>query len=73
MTRKRILITGGAGFIGSAFTRKLFHEDNLDLLVVDKMTYSSNLNALPGDPREYLQKVDLADSKSLDELILGFD
>ena len=37
------------------------------------MTYSSNLNALPGDPREYLQKVDLADSKSLDELMLGFD
>ena len=63
MTKRRILITGGAGFIGSAFTRKLFDEDNLEFLVVDKMTYSSNLNALPGNPSEYLRKVDIKDSK----------
>lgn len=70
---KRILITGGAGFIGSAFTRKIFEQQDLDLLVIDKMTYSSNINSLPGDPSKYLRQVDISSSEDLEREILDFN
>jgi dTDP-glucose 4,6-dehydratase len=39
---KRILVTGGAGFIGSHFCH-LLHEKNIQVFVIDKLTYASNL------------------------------
>ncbi len=40
MRRKRIIVTGGAGFIGSALVRKLIAETEATVLVIDKLTYA---------------------------------
>jgi dTDP-glucose 4,6-dehydratase len=42
----KILVTGGAGFIGSAIARMLIHETDHDVLVVDKLTYAGSKNSL---------------------------
>jgi dTDP-glucose 4,6-dehydratase len=42
----RLLITGGAGFIGSAVVRKAIGETNDEALVLDKLTYAGNLSSL---------------------------
>lgn len=46
MTNKNILVTGGAGFIGSAVIRYLINETNNNVLNVDKLTYAGNLESL---------------------------
>ena len=43
MTNKNILVTGGAGFIGSAVIRYLINETNSNILNIDKLTYAGNL------------------------------
>ena len=42
----KILVTGGAGFIGSNFIRKMIVEYNQLIINVDKLTYAGNLNSL---------------------------
>ncbi len=42
----KILITGGAGFIGSALIRHLINHTSHTILNIDKLTYAANLNAL---------------------------
>ena len=44
----RILVSGGAGFIGSHFAKRLLHAGD-DVVVLDKLTYSGNRANLPGD------------------------
>ena len=51
---KRILVTGGAGFIGSAVVRHIIRDTPHQVLVVDKLTYAGNLDSLApvsNDPR----------------------
>lgn len=43
-----ILVTGGAGFIGSALIRHLFHATDYTIVNVDKLTYAGHLESLPG-------------------------
>jgi dTDP-glucose 4,6-dehydratase len=52
---KRFLITGGAGFIGSAVARHLVRETAHDVAVVDRLTYAGSLDALApiADDRRY--------------------
>ena len=40
---RKILITGGAGFIGSALVRYIINETSDAVVVVDKLTYAGNL------------------------------
>ncbi len=63
-----ILVTGGAGFIGSAFVRHMIRETNSRVVVVDKLTYAGNLESLAevsGDARYRFQRVDICDAPAL--------
>ena len=69
----KILVTGGAGFIGSHFIRKLLSVKEVqNVLVLDNLTYAGrieNLFEFEEDPRFSFVKGDIRDSKILDELI----
>jgi dTDP-glucose 4,6-dehydratase len=43
---KCLLITGGAGFIGSALIRHIIHNTDYDVINLDKLTYAGNLESL---------------------------
>ncbi|MFV5385358.1 dTDP-glucose 4,6-dehydratase [Acinetobacter junii] len=64
----RILITGGAGFIGSAVVRHIIKNTNDEVLNLDKLTYAGNLESLKEidqDPRYQFQQVDICDGSKL--------
>ena len=42
----KILVTGGAGFIGSALVRYIINNTNESVICLDKLTYAGNLNSL---------------------------
>jgi dTDP-glucose 4,6-dehydratase len=68
-----LLITGGAGFIGSCFARLVRAERPADLLVnVDSLTYAGNLEnlrSLEGDPRHVFVRADIRDRAAMQELM----
>jgi dTDP-glucose 4,6-dehydratase len=60
----RILVTGGAGFIGSALVRRIIEHTEHDVLVYDKLTYAGNLASLApvaGDARYSFVRADICD------------
>jgi len=62
----KILVTGGAGFIGSAFARRAARE-NYRTVVVDKLTYAGDLRRLDEIKNRYIfHKVDICESKKLE-------
>lgn len=64
----RILITGGAGFIGSAVVRHIIKNTNDEVLNLDKLTYAGNLESLKEidqSPRYQFQQVDICDASKL--------
>ena len=72
---KKLIVTGGAGFIGSALVRYLVGELGHEVLNIDKLTYAANLRALDavaGDPRYSFAQVDILDRERLQELFDGF-
>jgi dTDP-glucose 4,6-dehydratase len=75
----RILVTGGAGFIGSHFTRCLLDGryaglENCHVTVIDKLTYASNRDNLPTNhPRLSFVIGDICDSALLSEIVPGHD
>ena len=74
---KRILVTGGAGFIGSNFVRYMLREHpELDILVLDALTYAGNLENLAdvaGDPRFFFFRGDIRDEAMVDNLVPNVD
>ncbi len=69
----RVLVTGGAGFIGSAFIRLLLAEDSaVEIVNLDKLTYAGNLENLAevaGDPRYRFVRGDIREAALLDSLL----
>ncbi|RYE28130.1 MAG: NAD-dependent epimerase/dehydratase family protein, partial [Hyphomicrobiales bacterium] len=57
----RFLVTGGAGFIGSAVGRKLIGESEHEVCVVDKLTYAGNLASLEPVSRSNRYRFEQAD------------
>jgi dTDP-glucose 4,6-dehydratase len=72
---KRILVTGGAGFIGSAVARHIIRDTPHQVLVVDKLTYAGNLDSLApvsNDPRYAFVRGDVADLAGLRAVFESF-
>ncbi len=71
----RILVTGGAGFIGSAVARRTVNHTPHQVLVFDKLTYAGNLASLKviaDDPRFSFVKGDICDRAAVDKALQGF-
>ncbi|UCE03584.1 MAG: dTDP-glucose 4,6-dehydratase [Candidatus Latescibacterota bacterium] len=73
----RILVTGGAGFIGSNFVYHLLREEpDASVVVLDKLTYAGNLENLQplrDDPRLQFVRGDIADPDTVRDVIRGCD
>ncbi|ATB64091.1 dTDP-glucose 4,6-dehydratase [Pseudomonas mosselii] len=71
----KILVTGGAGFIGSAVIRHIITNTNDSVVNVDKLTYAGNLESLQAvdqDPRYFFEHVDICDRVALDRVFLEY-
>ena len=71
MTKQRVLVTGGAGFIGSTVVRYLIGETNASVLNVDKLTYAGNLDSLAtiaGSPDYQFAHSDICDRDEMQRL-----
>ncbi|WP_062527049.1 dTDP-glucose 4,6-dehydratase [Demequina rhizosphaerae] len=70
----RLLVTGGAGFIGANFVRlTLETRPDVAVTVLDLLTYAGNAASLPEDPRVTLVKGDIADAETVDALVAEAD
>ena len=72
---KRFLVTGGAGFIGSALVRHLVQDIDHHVLVVDKLTYAGNLESLApvaNDPRYGFVRADIVDRAKMRDVFACF-
>ena len=66
----KILVTGGAGFIGSAVIRHIIANTNDLIINVDKLTYAGNLESLTevtNSPRYHFEKLDICNRAGLDD------
>ena len=68
---KKILITGGAGFIGSAVIRYIINHTKDYVINLDKLTYAANLESLQSvteSRRYFFEKVDICDRQKLEQV-----
>jgi dTDP-glucose 4,6-dehydratase len=72
---RRIVVTGGAGFIGSAVVRHLINDTDHQVLNLDKLTYAGNIESLApvSDSERYqFSQTDICDRASLDVVFSEF-
>lgn len=71
----KIIVTGGAGFIGSAVVRHIIQHTNDEVLVIDNLSYAGNLASLApvsNDSRYSFAQVDICDAVALKKVFIEF-
>ena len=71
----KVIVTGGAGFIGSALIRYLIRETDVEVLNLDKLTYAGNpasLKEVADSPRYHFSQTDICDAPAVAALFDGF-
>ena len=71
----KVIVTGGAGFIGSALCRYLVREKGDTVLNIDKLTYAANLRSLDsvaGNPGLGFQRADICDQEAMNAAFAAF-
>ncbi len=72
----KLLVTGGAGFIGSNYVRWVFDHTDDEVTVYDALTYAGNLSTLKdvaNDPRYAFVQGDICDREALESAMAGHD
>src|SRR6185436_559221 len=72
----KLLVTGGAGFIGSNYVRYVLQHTDDEVVVYDALTYAGNLSTLrdvDDDPRYSFVKGDICDPGTLEDAMQGVD
>ena len=72
-SKKTVLVTGGAGFIGSALIRHIISHTEYKVINIDKLTYSGNLESLKSielNQKYFFEKIDICDENSIKTLLL---
>ena len=73
---KKIIVTGGAGFIGSNFVHWVVdNQPDVHVTVLDALTYAGNKENLAGIPEERMEFVhgDICDAELLERIVPGAD
>jgi dTDP-glucose 4,6-dehydratase len=68
---KTYIVTGGAGFIGSAVVRMIIEASNDTVVNIDKLTYAGNLDSLltiADNPRYHFVQADICDGQAMAEV-----
>jgi len=68
----KILVTGGAGFIGGALVRHLIADTDVSVVNLDKLTYAANLsslNAVANNPRYVFEQADICDRPAVERIL----
>ena len=71
----KIIVTGGAGFIGSALVRMIINETEHDVLNIDKLTYAGHLESLEpieDSDRYQFEKIDICDARGINHIFNEF-
>ncbi|TDQ57897.1 dTDP-glucose 4,6-dehydratase [Mesocricetibacter intestinalis] len=71
----KVLITGGAGFIGSAVIRYIINHTQAQVINIDKLTYAGNLDALQSvsqHPRYKFEQIDICDQQALNRVFAQY-
>lgn len=71
----KLLVTGGAGFIGSALIRHLLRDTDVSVLNVNKLTYAGNLDSLQAvsdSVRYRFAREDISDREAIRKLVLDY-
>ena len=75
VNKNTLLVTGGAGFIGSTLIRQLITETDFTVINIDKLTYAGNLESLTeidASPNYYFEQADICDAEAMDRIFTQY-